>query len=742
MKLIRIMVDGIAPALKTGEWYIVNDVSARDIIASVSNDSSKYEMQEFLSKYNGYDGSDLNGKTLMTIRTGGAGDILFKTTAIKHTKEKYPDCKVIACCAPKYLGLLEDNPHIDELIGMPIPLKKMIDSDYHLIFENIIENNIEATKKNAYDLFLERFHIDPAKIKAEDKLPVVIVNEDSVNKIVVKEPWLINDDKLNIAIHLRTSAPLRTFDQKKLFIVAKRLKKQYRCNVILLCSPMELSDVMSNVNYFDFEPSDFHFSPSFTDGWRDVIALIHLCDVVIAGDSSIAHIAGGLKKPLLALYGPFPSEMRTKYYTNTIALDAKAPCAPCFLPNQRIITKREVVNNISRVNVGDEVLTHKGRFMPVTDIIQREVESCEVGVVYFEDSKNLLKATMDHPVFCAYTEEKDKDPDKHDVLTLNQIDGIIQEGGKVCVKYFDYDVVLNLDFMKISRTLDVMRQQGDDSIFNYDGGDETISTKIDNIAIPNKLEMCLELMKFFGIYISSGRSVYVSRNKGEFRKYSVNIVAENDDVKDEATQLIKHLFGLDDKVFKFKYNKTGKSVIIVECDILARFLDRLFKNRMIPRFLFGHDREDVQAFLAGIWLGTSGNPLLRKEVVIESANRRYIYSLAIMLRRVGYMVDIENLPYAKYKITLINDNPIDATGGIFLNVSKIVRKIYDGSVYNLEVKEDESYVAHMFVVHNCFTHGHEPCIKGIPSPCFQLIRIEDIIDTFSLLCKRNGLEYE
>jgi ADP-heptose:LPS heptosyltransferase len=54
------------------------------------------------------------------------------------------------------------------------------------------------------------------------------------------------------------------------------------------------------------------------------------CDVVLAPDSAIAHLAGALKLPTVALYGSFPWQARTAYAPTIRALQVSMACAPCY----------------------------------------------------------------------------------------------------------------------------------------------------------------------------------------------------------------------------------------------------------------------------------------------------------------------------------------------------------------------------------------------------------------------------
>ncbi len=66
--------------------------------------------------------------------------------------------------------------------------------------------------------------------------------------------------------------------------------------------------------------------------WRQSAATLLTCDVVLAPDSSMMHVAGALGVPCVALFGPFPWKLRTAYYKSVHALQGIDGCAmaPCF----------------------------------------------------------------------------------------------------------------------------------------------------------------------------------------------------------------------------------------------------------------------------------------------------------------------------------------------------------------------------------------------------------------------------
>jgi ADP-heptose:LPS heptosyltransferase len=56
------------------------------------------------------------------------------------------------------------------------------------------------------------------------------------------------------------------------------------------------------------------------------VALIGELDLVIGPDSSMLHVAAAHRVPLIGLYGPFPSDLRLRYYKNAIGIDSVTLC--------------------------------------------------------------------------------------------------------------------------------------------------------------------------------------------------------------------------------------------------------------------------------------------------------------------------------------------------------------------------------------------------------------------------------
>ena len=108
---------------------------------------------KFKKIFRPYIGQELHAKSILVTRTGGIGDLLFIKPNLDFLKKKYPTCTIYFACGPQYHAMVETWDCIDKLLTLPFPVKYLTRSNYHVIFEGVIERCKEAHTKNAYQLF-------------------------------------------------------------------------------------------------------------------------------------------------------------------------------------------------------------------------------------------------------------------------------------------------------------------------------------------------------------------------------------------------------------------------------------------------------------------------------------------------------------------------------------------------------------------------------------------------------------
>lgn len=272
----------------------------------------------FREIYNPYKGQDLSGRKVLALRHGGGGDILFMTTGLKELKKKFSSSKLSVAIGEQYIPLAENEPEIEKIFSIPIKLEEWEQFHYHLIFENIIENNPFAREYNAYDLFLMQMGLDIKEIPPERKIPTI----SSPLDLAIKEYLLYSPIK-KVGIQVEASSPIRNYPIYNYAEVGKILEaKNYE---IYLFGSQKQED---SIKYIASQLKN----PKIIMGeLRDAIMTTRFMDYFIAPDSMFIHIAGALGVPVIGIYGPFHSSLRMKYFKNSVGIDAKTACSPCFL---------------------------------------------------------------------------------------------------------------------------------------------------------------------------------------------------------------------------------------------------------------------------------------------------------------------------------------------------------------------------------------------------------------------------
>lgn len=316
--------------LKDNSYVMAEDIEAQYRSLFKEKVGLSYPIE---TVYKEYKGEDLTGKKIMCWRTGGIGDMMFLSPVFRHLKSKYKDCFIRVASGCKQP--LENLPEIDELYDMPFNAKLLEEMDYHLMFQGIIEGSSEASKKtHAVDMFFSYFKIDSTHFPIEDKKPRLFFKEEETKwcDSTVANIGIAKDDYV-VGIQMETSAPLRNYPKEKLKFVVDSLMKEDNVKVVLIGTEQH--------NIIGSYLKGGHNNVILATGYnvRESIILATRYNIIISPDTFMIQVAGALDKPLIGIYGPFPSEVRMKYFKNAIGLDPSVVCSPCFKHDFRACIK-------------------------------------------------------------------------------------------------------------------------------------------------------------------------------------------------------------------------------------------------------------------------------------------------------------------------------------------------------------------------------------------------------------------
>jgi ADP-heptose:LPS heptosyltransferase len=281
---------------------------------------------KFKNFYRPYIGQDLTDKSILVFRTGGIGDLLFIQPNLIYLKEKYPTCYIKFACGPQYQSMVNTWECVDEVLDLPFAFSALIDSDYHVLFEGVIERCKEAETVNALRLFSKWMGLN---IPDEKLVPKQDPDEDLIIKCKeVLSKWNIEDGSF-ILMQLRASSPIRTPRHEFWEQIINELNRRgYK--VILTDNPRQKDKVTEFIKLLEKPEMVYNFC-QYSESIAHSIALTKLAKAVIATDSAMNHIAASLDIPCFGIYGPFPGEIRLSTYPKASWVDAKRHCSPCFI---------------------------------------------------------------------------------------------------------------------------------------------------------------------------------------------------------------------------------------------------------------------------------------------------------------------------------------------------------------------------------------------------------------------------
>jgi len=295
---------GIAP----GE-YLCEDISAGEMLAC----GYANKVRPADSIRSSWDATeDQNGKKILFVRPGGFGDLLFLTPIIAEIKSRWPRAEICVASFDRFRPVLENNPDVDGFTDYPVPVVAWGSFDTHFWLEGIIETNTAAWRTHAVDLISER-----CGLELKDKGMRYFVTVEERNEAHKEFPREF-EQQARIGIQVSASGRCRIYPH--ILEVARLLWREGH-EVFLFGAPGEVKTDT---------PEGIVNLMSLNKTFRESCAILETCDVLVAPDSALVHVAGALDLPCVALYGPFPWQLRTKYARETFALQGMGACSPCF----------------------------------------------------------------------------------------------------------------------------------------------------------------------------------------------------------------------------------------------------------------------------------------------------------------------------------------------------------------------------------------------------------------------------
>lgn len=302
---------GNEPTLQPGRYLV-----ERSLAAFLLADSDKPRLMDFFECNAAFgtealgDG-DWNGKTLMFVRSGGFGDLLFLTPIFREIKRRWPEAIIKVACFSKYAEILTLNPHVSAMGAYPLPIEEWNAAEGRFWLEGTIEKG--PVGRHAVDVLANRIGI-----AVTDRRMEYFYSQREADAALAAYPRG-EKRRRRVGVQVHASAENRTYPFDLLRKVLDILYSR-GWEIMLFGDASRVRQLPMNVE-------GLHVVAGRT--FREATAVLATCDVVLAPDSSFCHIAGALEIPTVALYGSFDAATRTAHHASVFALQGQAGCAPC-----------------------------------------------------------------------------------------------------------------------------------------------------------------------------------------------------------------------------------------------------------------------------------------------------------------------------------------------------------------------------------------------------------------------------
>lgn len=413
--------------------------------------------------------------------------------------------------------------------------------------------------------------------------------------------------------------------------------------------------------------------------------------------------------------------------------------AHCLLPDSFLIGKDNKSKAIKDFKKGDLVLTHKGRYQKVEEVLSRNYKGTVYNIRpwYFRPG---LTVTSEHPFLAIKTLKKC--PSTGDICRPSKSHLRLCKR-KTCLEYKREWVIASQleigDVLVYPRQKEVVKKEYLHISQMLSGFDKDTGMILNGGSrggkIPDKINISADFGRLIGYYLSEGYT-----DNRDSISFCFN--REEKQYIDNVKLLMGEFFGIH-KCREYHRKNTQSTELIFFSKILSKWFAQICyfdpqvkkaHTKQIPDFLL-QTRYNIQAEIIRGWFRgdkgyTSSRVLMNQfkmlfvrlgvipSVLIDAAlshKRRGNHGLGnrdVTARHDSFY--FSNLSFFDDKFDLKKEITRSQTKSsrrhgwvdsdyIYLPIKEIEKTKYEGKVYNLEVENDHSYTTEFVCVHNCWT---------------------------------------
>ena len=309
-------------------------------------------------------------KTILIRGTNWIGDVIMSLPAVSSVRRTFPGARIAILAKPWVADLYRACPDIDDVIVFQSPgmhdgiggkirladeLRKE-NFDLALLLQNAIEaaliawrariplrvgynsdcrgplltHSVQRTREirrvHQIDYYLEM--VKALGFATAGKNIHIIPGDDALSaaETILAEQGIQRGDTLIGIAPGASYGPAKMWFPERFAAVADRLTDELSAKIILFGS----SGDRERTDHVQRHSAHSLINLAGETALREVIALIHRCDLFISNDSGLMHLAGALGVPLVAIFGSTNPIATSPAGERSIVIHKDVSCSPCL----------------------------------------------------------------------------------------------------------------------------------------------------------------------------------------------------------------------------------------------------------------------------------------------------------------------------------------------------------------------------------------------------------------------------
>jgi heptosyltransferase-2 len=328
---------------------------------------------------------------ILIIKLGAMGDVLRTTFMLEGLKELYPSSSITWIVSQNNAHVLENNKHIDSIVVNDGAVNEYLAKNFFdvvinldLAPESLALAKLSANSKICGYVIDNKRNIICSNQAAREWLLMSAYDELKKANKETYQRWMakiteLPKDSYEIIVPLKQSSLLKAekFAKEKNIAAAKKViginpgagkrwkMKKWRTDGFIAAAKHFASkghailllggaDDLEEINAILAEKMENVYSTGTDNSIPDFFAMINLCDIVVCGDTMALHAAAGLKKNIVALFGP-TSLAEIDVYGRGVKLQSNKECVCCYRQEcnlaqncMDLISDEEVINAVEK----------------------------------------------------------------------------------------------------------------------------------------------------------------------------------------------------------------------------------------------------------------------------------------------------------------------------------------------------------------------------------------------------------